>query len=477
MRVAMIGTGYVGLVAPRVAAQMAHSISTIAKAECETQTTHREDSVLSTITPAASSIAPCGEMIDGIPALRKKGVTGKQDFADIDAYGVQRWLGELALALRKESYRPALEFTDPILHAPLAGSQSSALVPELSPIAPSAAPAVADVAVLRMPSGIGGFNIDPPAPRASPVGRDIAISDMRARLLLKPEPVQQWPIQRPKAIAGIDELSLVFNLMAIIAIVGLALLAFRGDGADKQVRDPPRAVIPMHEGGLSGAATSAHPALVVTESQKGFANEPIPLGIWLKNGSGGETVTIDGLAKGTDLSLGTWQGQAGWLLPARDLDKTFVGPPRDFVGVMDAAVKLSSASGQLLESQIIRLEWIEKREQGLQREESLSPALAPAELDPTPVVPPLNSEQIATLIKLGEDLLEHGDIATARLVLKRAAIAGNAQAALELGLTFDQTFLSVSGRLGVLPDAAQARVWYERAIKLGSTEALGRLQR
>src|SRR5712671_5122503 len=33
------------------------------------------------------------------------GVDG-QDFADIDAYGVQRWLGELALALREESYQP-----------------------------------------------------------------------------------------------------------------------------------------------------------------------------------------------------------------------------------------------------------------------------------------------------------------------------------------------------------------------------------
>ena len=33
------------------------------------------------------------------------GVDG-QDFADIEAYGVQRWLGELALALREENYRP-----------------------------------------------------------------------------------------------------------------------------------------------------------------------------------------------------------------------------------------------------------------------------------------------------------------------------------------------------------------------------------
>ncbi|MET0884859.1 MAG: group II intron reverse transcriptase/maturase [Mycetocola sp.] len=33
------------------------------------------------------------------------GVDG-QDFADIEAYGLERWLGELALALREETYRP-----------------------------------------------------------------------------------------------------------------------------------------------------------------------------------------------------------------------------------------------------------------------------------------------------------------------------------------------------------------------------------
>ena len=33
------------------------------------------------------------------------GVDG-QDFVDIEAYGVERWLAELALALRRETYRP-----------------------------------------------------------------------------------------------------------------------------------------------------------------------------------------------------------------------------------------------------------------------------------------------------------------------------------------------------------------------------------
>jgi retron-type reverse transcriptase len=33
------------------------------------------------------------------------GIDG-QDFADVEAYGVERWLGELALALKQETYRP-----------------------------------------------------------------------------------------------------------------------------------------------------------------------------------------------------------------------------------------------------------------------------------------------------------------------------------------------------------------------------------
>jgi TPR repeat protein len=61
-------------------------------------------------------------------------------------------------------------------------------------------------------------------------------------------------------------------------------------------------------------------------------------------------------------------------------------------------------------------------------------------------------------------------------LLKRAAIAGNAQAALELGLTYDPVLLAQLGVLGFAPDAGQAREWYDKAIKLGSTEASRHLE-
>jgi TPR repeat protein len=64
-----------------------------------------------------------------------------------------------------------------------------------------------------------------------------------------------------------------------------------------------------------------------------------------------------------------------------------------------------------------------------------------------------------------------GDIASARLSFKRAANVGAAQAALELGMTFDAVILAQRGALSIVPDVSQARAWYDMAIKLGSTEA------
>jgi hypothetical protein len=59
---------------------------------------------------------------------------------------------------------------------------------------------------------------------------------------------------------------------------------------------------------------------------------------------------------------GTSLGLAGWQVSAEGLDKTWVSAPEGFVGVMDAMVNLHSASVQLLQSKILRLEWIAKEE-------------------------------------------------------------------------------------------------------------------
>jgi hypothetical protein len=100
-------------------------------------------------------------------------------------------------------------------------------------------------------------------------------------------------------------------IAAVIGIIGIALLAFP---------DPMRKLVDSF-GRIKPLGSAAHLAI---ENQKGLTSEPLPLGISIADGSGGETVTVAGLAEGTELSLGTALGSGSWLVPVADLDKTFL---------------------------------------------------------------------------------------------------------------------------------------------------------
>lgn len=89
----------------------------------------------------------------------------------------------------------------------------------------------------------------------------------------------------------------------------------------------------------------------------------------------------------------------------------------------------------------------------------------------------LDSEEIAVLVKRGQDLLSTGDIAAARAVLLRAAEAQDPKAALALAATFDPIVLQKIGVYGiVVADISSARSWYEKAKEFGSEEAPRRLE-
>jgi hypothetical protein len=514
------------------AVQMAQPSSTIAEAIYEAQAKLREASVQPVTSIGASSIGRNAELSSHI----LQGQDGTKDPAQASRETRQPWLETPELLAIQSPTAPDDAPTGHSIECPSIGIPPTSVSP-------------VEGGVARMAHGVGGPNIDLPVPSANSIEVETAIEELRGRWFPTPE----WPIQtgRKAKVVWIGRFSFVFSMLAIVGTVGVKLFAFL-DEAGKQVSDIRGPVMPLHDG-LSKAGRSAHPARFVVENQMGVANEPLPLGILLKGASSGETVTVEGLMKGTDLSLGIPRGSDGWLVSTADLDKTFVGAPQDFVGVMEATVNLRSASNQLLDRQIVRLEWMEKKEERLEKEEHLIPPLGQLEptlgvlpLDaeqtaahlvvsppeptpgvlpfdaeqtaahpvasppppiqrsrhanrlrwsrhtvpeqpaahpvvsppePTPGRPPLDAEQTAALIKLGEDLLKQGDIATARVLLKRAAIAGDAQAALELGMTFDQAALAQWGVLGPAPDAAQAREWYDRAIKIGSTEASRHLER
>jgi hypothetical protein len=92
-----------------------------------------------------------------------------------------------------------------------------------------------------------------------------------------------------------------------------------------------------------------------------------------------------------------------------------------------------------------------------------------------PAIRMLDPEVIKLLMRQGEQLIATGDVVTARTVFQRAAEAGNADAAIALGATYDPNVLAKLGVVGVSADVGKARSWYQRAETLGSPDARGRL--
>jgi len=112
-------------------------------------------------------------------------------------------------------------------------------------------------------------------------------------------------------------------------------------------------------------------------------------------------------------------------------------------------------------------------------------AVAPAVREPVPVTREaaparrIDPDELEALLKRAKGLLAIGDITSARLLLERAADAQEAEAALMLAGTYDPQVLGSQDLRSVAPDAAAARVWYQKAAQLGSADAkrrLGQLQ-
>jgi hypothetical protein len=85
----------------------------------------------------------------------------------------------------------------------------------------------------------------------------------------------------------------------------------------------------------------------------------------------------------------------------------------------------------------------------------------------------LDSDEMTRLIKRGKEFLAQGNFASARLLFKRAADAGSAEAALALGSTYDPSVIKQLGAVSITPDIDAALKWYETAAERGSAEAEG----
>jgi hypothetical protein len=212
------------------------------------------------------------------------------------------------------------------------------------------------------------------------------------------------------------------------------------------------------------------PSAQLSADQRCLRNqgELCPLAVTVDGSVVGASVVIDGLASGSTLTVGLPLRTNGWQLAATDLDKALVRPPEGFVGPMEIVLELRLADNTLLDRKPLRLEWVA----AASKQSTSYPSRQ------------LDRREIADLIKRGEGFITTGDLASARLVLQRAAEAGDPQAALMLAGTYDPVVLEKVGIQGFAsdiirgfaPDVALARTWYELAKQFGSKEAARRLE-
>jgi len=79
----------------------------------------------------------------------------------------------------------------------------------------------------------------------------------------------------------------------------------------------------------------------------------------------------------------------------------------------------------------------------------------------------LSAGQITELLARGDTFLRAGDVASAQLFYERAADAGDQEAAIRMGATFDPAFLRRAG-VRTVGDPIKAQSWYQHALDLGA---------
>jgi len=213
---------------------------------------------------------------------------------------------------------------------------------------------------------------------------------------------------------------------------------------------------------------SPPPELSVNQEAPRNRGEAFPLAVTVVGSVVGASVVVDGLTAGSTLTVGGPLGANGWRLAAVDLRNALVRRPRGFAGPMDLGLELRLADETVVDRKSLRLEWA---------------AAAPEQSIGDPIRQ-LDRQEIADLMRRGQEFIVAGDLASARLVLQRAAEAGDPQAALMLAGTYDPIMLEKIGVQGFAPDIVQgfapdvalARTWYKWAKEFGSTEAARRLE-
>jgi hypothetical protein len=104
-------------------------------------------------------------------------------------------------------------------------------------------------------------------------------------------------------------------------------------------------------------------------------------------------------------------------------------------------------------------------------------AAAPPRITPAPASPaaPPPSAIVRFAMRQGDASFANGDVSVARYYYQQAVDAGDAEAVLRIGETFDPAFLTLGSLRRVPANREAARFWYRLARDLGAAQAKQRL--
>lgn len=212
----------------------------------------------------------------------------------------------------------------------------------------------------------------------------------------------------------------------------------------------------------SGPCHVSAPAPQLVANMVLRADEPASLGLKVEDAPEGAQLVVCGLAANSVFSAGQSIDEKTWTLPASEIAKATVTPPRGFVGPMRLDVALLNTDKTLADRRTLDLQW-------------LLPEAPPAPSVKTPRK--VDDPQLNKLLEDGVRFKAAGNLADARVIFSRIAQAGDSRAAFMLAETYDPISLAKRQLLPANSDIELARIWYRKASALGSQEAPGRLER
>ena len=278
---------------------------------------------------------------------------------------------------------------------------------------------------------------------------------------------------------------LVYGTFTTVWPHGPSSRTAEGDSTERRLIGATQVAVERRTQGTKEQPSSPRARLAILRAPSGRVDDAIPLGVSLAGASGSASLLISGLPAGSTISTGRPLGAGNWRLPASELSNAAIRPPRGFVGAIDLTVELRLAGDTVADRQSLRLTWVGTPETAAAQmtgvaapvgTDSTAPRETPNSQATSAPLRRLDHEEITFLLTRGAELLAAGELGPARLALRRAAEAGDPNAAFALATTYDPILLGARRVIGVAPDIAMARDWYEKAKEFGSTDASSRLE-